>query len=132
MTDRLAMTSLVKRNEILVFEKQPWWTPELQRQFNETGLPIRMATSRTRLLEMLAAAESPLIVMVFDDAPADCLQTLSVLKAKAQTVPIVVLASIESAELECPVRELGADGFVARHVTGDELASICRRMGVPG
>ena len=119
--------SAILRNEILVFEQEAWWTPELQRQFADSDIAVRMATSASRLLELLTAAGSAVIVIDFDCSPAEALQLLNSLRSLMLPRTILVLGTARTAELECPIRELGAHAFLAHHVTGEELARMCRR-----
>ena len=115
---------------IVVFEKHPWWTPALQRQFHEHDVAVRMATTARRAIEMLETAAHAVMILSLDDAPGECLQLLSLLPDTPQRPPTVVIASDSMFDLECPIRELGAGNVVTRRLTGEELARICHRQGV--
>ena len=62
-----------------------------------------------------------------DDA-ADCLQFLGRCGARSCFPPVIVIGSKLTAELEWPLRELGALAVVEDRISGEELAQLCRRQ----
>ena len=140
---------------IIVFEKQPRWTPELQRQFDGDDVRVRGCTTAADVVHTIASLPKPLAAAEFDltnespasviaplrdrlvgtlilldlaSGPADCLQFLGRSLNATDFPPTVVIGSQELADLEWPVRELGALDFLLGHLSGDDLAAICRRQ----
>ena len=147
--------------EILIFEPKPFWTPEMQRQFDRTDISASLCSSTANILQKLNSASAQVIILPLEHSATDCLNLMRRLFAQEvyQTIPaeasstttapttsapsaatatlqfvtphIIVLASQAMAELECPFRELGAGAFVIGHITGTDLASLCRRHWWP-
>ncbi len=140
---------------VIVFEKQPRWTPELQRQFDDDDIRVRGCTSTADVTRAIASHTSPLVIgdighsiassanaaaprrdrlvgtLVLLDLTsglAECLQLLGRSLKVCDFPPTVVIGNQELADLEWPVRELGAIDFLLGHLSGDELATICRRQ----
>lgn len=113
--------------EVAVLERRPWWTPELQRQFlNE---PVRVRSGRgLRDLAGLLTPPPDVLIIEFELAPAGCLQWLGQRSGEAAHVPVVVIGTSRTAELEWLVRELGATEVVLDTVPGHLLAGLCRRQ----
>lgn len=116
------------RPEILIFEKKPRWTPELQRQFADEPVRVRLCPGIPALRQALqSAAGRVLVVMDLESGPAECLQFLGRL-LPARRWPVLVVASKRTADLEWAVRELGVVQFVPQPISGKRLATVCRRL----
>ena len=113
---------------VLVFEKLPFWGPELKRQFTGQSVMVRECRSVHDLLPAAAEFAESVAVVSLDAAPTDCLAWLGRQFQTASRCRIVVIASAELADLEWPVREAGAVGFVHDEIPGDRLARLCRRL----
>ena len=112
---------------VLIFEESPKWVPELQRQFrDEAGIHVRSLTRLANSESTILSAKNPVIVLVLDSAPANCLRLLSALSQRSRSVPVIVVGSARMADLEWSVRELGAVEFRAGFVPGFEVAAFCR------
>ncbi len=113
---------------VAVFEKRPFWGPELQRQL----VSRQVLVQECRSVQDLAAATNDftqaLIVLDLDSAPADCLSWLSRRLRIHPARPVIVCASADFADLEWTVREAGTIGFVSDEVTGADLARLCLRQ----
>lgn len=115
-----------------IFEGERRWEPELQRQFpaDSGGRSIRIRACR-RIREipaLLADAQSRVILLDMDAAPADCLQYLGRHVGRGDHPPTIVVVSAETAGLEWLLRELGAMAVVPRTTSGEEMAKLCRRL----
>ena len=113
---------------IVVLEKRPRWMPELQRQFAEHDVRVRGCRSAADLGRMLDESPGSVLVLDLAAAPAACLQFLGRRVGQALQSPAIVVASRKMADLEWPVRELGAVEFVADAISGEDLARLCRRQ----
>lgn len=114
--------------EIVVHEKRPRWTPELQRQFMGEAVRVRACWSLADIAPR-PADDGPLVaVLDLDAAPAESLHFLARGTGRPWRLPVLVLASPRMADLEWSVRELGATAFLPADIGGDELATLCRRQ----
>jgi len=111
---------------IIVFEKQPRWTPELQRQFASEAVDV-VGCSTSGDFERRCVNSSVGVVDV-DAAPQDCLQLLGRLARTGEFPPIIAIGSEQTAALEWPLREFGVLEFAVDRPTGDHLARLCSRQ----
>ncbi len=107
---------------VAVFERRPWWTPELQRQFCDVPVAIRGCRSAADALRADVA------VLQLGAAPADVLHCLARRRTAGCDRGVIVVAESELSDLEWGVRELGADAFVGGQIAGEDLARLCRRQ----
>ena len=113
---------------IAVFERQPYWGPELQRQFQSTNVAVRECRSVRDLLPAIDGSLKALIVIDFDAAIEDCIVWLGTEVVKHSVrIPIVAIGSAATAELEWRLREAGVTAFLPDLVAGCDLARLCRR-----
>lgn len=126
------MPAVSQPSTIAIFEKQPYWGPELQRQFQHTETAIRECRS---LRDLSVTTQSVQDVVWVIDLEAGLEQSLEWLANDVAqlsfTVPIIVIGSPASAELEWILREAGVTAFLPELVTGEDLARLCRRMLSP-
>lgn len=129
------MSNLEQR--IVVFESRPRWEPELQRQFQ--GEPIRVSGCRTwSELSSMVFPNSPLatktarlanlVVIDLPNEAADGLQWLSRISSPMRTSAVVVLCSVEAADLEWSLRDAGVEQVFVGELTSDRLARSCRGL----
>jgi hypothetical protein len=107
---------------VAVFERRPWWTPELQRQFRDEPVAVRGCRSAADALRADVA------VLQLGAAPADVLHSIARRMTAGCVQGVVVVTKSELSDLEWGVRELGADAFVGEQVAGEDLARLCRRL----
>lgn len=113
---------------VAVFEKRPYWGPELQRQFVTRGVLVRECRSLSDLIPATNDFAAALLLLDMDAAPIDCLSWLSLQFREPLRRPAIVCASADLANLEWTVREAGAIGFVQADTSGRELARLCLRQ----
>ena len=113
---------------VAVFEKRPYWGPELQRQFVARDVVVRECRSLGDLILATNAYSAAMILLDMDSAPVDCLTWLGLQFREPQRRPVVVCASTDLADLEWTVREAGAITFVNETASGGELARLCLRQ----
>jgi hypothetical protein len=113
---------------VVVFEKSPYWGPELKRQFAECNSRVRECRSLSDLQPSAAELSPSLMLIVLDAAPAECLAWIGRQLRLSIRTPVIVVASAEFAELEWPLREAGIIGFVHDEIPGHRLAQFCLRV----
>jgi DNA-binding NtrC family response regulator len=123
-----AIENFMANATVLVFEKRPRWTPELQRQFAGHNVSVRNCHSLADVNARLQEARQPVAILDFDAAPADVLQFLGKQAGFGSAPPTIVLASAHWAELEWRIRELGAVDFIVGPLPGQHMADLCRRQ----
>lgn len=113
---------------IIVFEREPRWYPELQRQFVGEEVRIRWCNELRDVGGHLVDVGSAVVVFDFDESPGECLQVISRISAGIRPVPCICVGSRQTADLEWAVREVGGLAFYPDGVTGERLAALCRRQ----
>ena len=121
------MQAQSKIGTIAVLERRAWWTPELQRQFASERVEVRSGRS-FRDVPGLVSSGARVLIVDLELSPAECLQWLGRRPGAAAQAAVVVIGTERTAELEWPVRELGATGFVLETIPGHELAHFCRKL----
>ena len=110
---------------VLVFERDPYWAPELQRRFHDTAVTVRPCR---RLSDLDAVREEFGEAVLILDFSADAMGCLAWLARRLAKDPLVVLGSPESADLESTLRSLGVTSFQSELIGGADLARLCRRL----
>ena len=114
---------------IAVFEKRPYWGPELQRQFAQASIVIRECRTVGDLLPAIAGFETALMVMDLDSGLGDCLDWLGTNTVKDGIhCPIIACGSAATANLEWRLREIGVTAFLPDVISGNDFARLCRRQ----
>ena len=114
---------------IAVFELQPYWGPELQRQFQTDSVAVTECRSVGDLFPIVNGFTKALIVIDLDAAISDCLAWLGTEVAKHPArVPIIAIGSAATAELEWRLREAGVTAFLPELIAGADFARLCRRQ----
>ncbi|WP_397568267.1 hypothetical protein [Schlesneria sp. T3-172] len=114
---------------IIVFEAQPYWGPELQRQFQNTGVTVRECRSVRDLIPSISDVERALVILELSAGLADCLTWLAEDFANyPRETQLIALGSAETGGLEWLLREAGVTVYLPELVGGESLARICRRQ----
>lgn len=113
---------------IIVFERDPRWVPELQRQFLDD--PVRVIRSRSlkHLSELVAERLASVAVISLDADPAGTLHLLNRMANAAESLRTLVVGNPSFATLEWFIRELGAIEFLTEPVPAHHMADLCRRV----
>ncbi|NOX55099.1 MAG: hypothetical protein GXP27_11820 [Planctomycetes bacterium] len=125
---------MAETGTIFIFERSPYWTPELQRQFDPAEVTVRRCRSVADVRRLAfptpgAASADPRVVLLdLESGPADCLQLLGSGLPRVHRVPVVVYAPGRAVELEWPLREAGAVDVIVEHIPGRAMARLCRRL----
>lgn len=112
---------------IAVFEREPYWAPELQRQFG-ADVAVRTFSRLESLAEWLAGWPAGMALVELDADPAAVLNWLGRSVNHPSARPVLVMGSSWTAPLEPLVRELGAVAFHPHVVPGRLLARQCRAI----
>lgn len=113
---------------VAVFEKRPYWGPELQRQFVASNVLVRECRSLNDLIPATNDFASAVILLDMDSASVDCLAWLGLQFREPLRRPVIACASADLADLEWTVREAGTIAFVGDEASGGELARLCLRQ----
>ena len=113
---------------IIVFEKRPYWGPELKRQVSGREIIVRECRSLHNLRPAASELRNSVTVVVLEPVPADCLSWLARQIVVPRHSEIVVIASRDLARLEWPIREAGVTEFINDEIPGVQLARICLRI----
>lgn len=111
-----------------VFERQPYWAPELQRQFAGEPVGVRPCRTMADLQAVLAAADVPVVLLDFEAAPEDCLTWLKRHGLEPHAPAIFVAGAGRSGDLEPLLRELGCIDYLPDPTPGVDLARRVRRV----
>lgn len=113
---------------ILVYEKRPYWGPELKRQFLGDEIRVRAIRSLDVVESLLSTAPGSILVMDLRTGASECLQFVVRVAETAFPVQTVLIGFPGTENLEWVVRELGSDHFELESIRGEELARLCRRQ----
>jgi DNA-binding NtrC family response regulator len=112
----------------IVFEKEPRWAPELQRQFLKEDVRVIACRSLKDAEERSAGVGRGVVLLDASVATAECLQFLRRGMTDPEALPVLIVGSTQTARLEWAFRELGAAAFFPNRIPGHEMASLCRRQ----
>ena len=113
---------------ILVFERQPYWEPELRRQFHDEPVLVRACRSLSDLEQVAADASGCVVVAELADRPAELLRWLARRLMNGRTLRVVVVTNPNTASLQWHASEVGATAFVSDDCGGRHMARLCRRQ----
>lgn len=116
--------------EVIVLEKRARWAPELQRQFQNNPVAVRVcrdiATLRERVDSVRKADKDCVAVIDLAGWPGECLPVISWLRSLQIHVALAGDAGVEL--LEPSLRELGVTAIMLPPVAGHEIGNTCRRL----
>lgn len=113
---------------IIVFEKRPRWTPELQRRFHSDAVNIRGCDSVLAAPDLAAGEGVACVLLSLENAEGDCLQLVARIASRQPEVSLIALGEEQDGGLEWSFRELGATEFLTGIYTAADVARICRRQ----
>jgi DNA-binding response OmpR family regulator len=112
----------------IVFEKQPRWAPELQRQLSGDEARVVACRSLKDVDERCAGVSCGVVLLDAAVATTECLEFLRRGMADPKALPVVIVGSKPIADLEWAFREVGAAAFFVDRIPGHEMASVCRKL----
>lgn len=118
---------------IVVCERQPFWEPEMRRQFPQGSVIVRACRTLRDLESMVAglpadAVRSTVVILSLADAPSASIRWLSRQQAAGDFVPTLVVVDESLRFLEWHVREAGAVSVVSEFIGGHRLAGLVRKQ----
>ena len=120
--------------EIFVIERQPRWTPELQRQIHAAkssaardALAVNPCRNWSGLRPQHVTAGSVIIVDI-NFGVAECLHFLGRMLPHLDECAVVIVGSPATHSLEWIFYEMGAAVYLADCHHGEQLMGICRRL----
>lgn len=113
------------RGLIVVCERQPYWTPALQRELLSEPFHVRGCPSLRELDRLISTHPKAMVVMDLEADSAGCLAWLST--HVTRPVPSIICGSPSTSGLEPLCRELGALSFLPDYIPRSEMAALCRR-----
>lgn len=111
-----------------IFERQPYWAPELQRQFAGEPVVVRPCRSVADLQAVIVAGGVAVVLLDFEAAPEECLAWLGRHGLSPDAPAIFVAGSGRSDDLESLLRELGCVDYLPDPTPGADLARRVRRV----
>jgi DNA-binding response OmpR family regulator len=118
------MSAPTQSAAVLVYEREPYWTPELQRRLADEPVVVRSCGRLSDLDVLPAGFDHSVVILDLTADPAGCLAWLARRRANA---PVVALGPSELAELEATFRSVGVTSFQTGAVANGDLARLCRR-----
>ncbi|MFN0054722.1 MAG: hypothetical protein ACKV0T_21330 [Planctomycetales bacterium] len=112
---------------ILVFERRSQWEADLKRSLADRRVLVRPCRSAADLLELCRAMPGSVAVIDLETGAATVLRCLEQALRQRLSVTALVIAQDHAADLEWPLRELGAAAVLSRSIAGDALAALCWR-----
>lgn len=112
---------------ILVCEPEPYWTPELQRQFLGSQIAVRGCRKWSEMTELSRSCEGAVRLVDFPAVAADCLAGMAGEIFRADHPPLLLLIDAGTEELEWTLRDGGADAVLSDRIAAKDLVQICRR-----
>jgi DNA-binding NtrC family response regulator len=116
---------------IVVFERQPFWEPELRRQFQDEEVPVRACRTLSDLEQTVGDGSGCVVVADLTERPADLLRWLSRRLMGGRSLPVIVVANRATETLRWHASEAGAVAVVSEDCGGRHLARLCRRQWGP-
>jgi DNA-binding NtrC family response regulator len=117
---------------IIVFERQPYWEPELRRQLHDHEASIRACRTLSDLEQMAGDGADCVVVADLAERPAELLRWLSRRLMYGRTLPVIFVTNMSTAAVRWYASEAGALAIVSEDCGGHHLARLCRRQwGLP-
>jgi hypothetical protein len=114
---------------IAVFERQPYWGPELQRQFVNAPIQVRECRKINDLSPPDEEQVPSLFVIDLTDDLNGCIEWLGTLERDVTgRRSIIVCARPHHRELEWILRDAGVTVFLSDVIPGDDFARLCRKQ----
>lgn len=108
----------------MVFEREPWWAPELRRRFQGDDIRVRHCIDLSSVTTAAACARDCLVVVGLRGLERECTELLR----HHSRLRTLVVAGPDHDDLELPFREAGVLSFTAEPLSGEDLAARIRRI----
>jgi hypothetical protein len=108
---------------ILVLEDEPYWLPELQRQFLGEAVTVEAVKA-----DELTDRDDAVVVAMAETLLRQGARAFFATAPDAVGTPLVAITSARTRNWEWLLRELGAVSVVDEFCGGRRLATLCRRL----
>lgn len=108
---------------VLVLENEPFWLPELQRQFQAEPVTIEAIA-----VDEVAMKDDSVVVAVAEILLQQGAREFFAAQPGAVGTPLVAIAGRSVQRWEWLLRELGAVSVIDQFTRGEQLAMLCRRL----
>ena len=99
----------------------------MKRRFLDSRTIVRGCSARQDLLKAAAVIGS-VMILVLENHEAHCVEIMGRFASQPNGPPVVVVTSTRNADLEWPLREMGAAAVVSDGITSDDMTDLCRRF----
>lgn len=113
---------------VVVYERQPYWEPELRRQFEDDEVVVLACRTVSDLEQTTVQNGDCVVAADLADRPVDVLRWLSRRLINGRSLPVIVITSPGTASLLWHASEMGATAVVSDDCGGQYLARLCRRQ----
>lgn len=113
---------------IAVFEREPWWRPELMRQFANDPVAIRQVAHIEPLRTEASGFDRIVGLCDVRGRPTEALSQLMRWTKAFPGCPFLIIGSEALAELEWTLRDLGATHLLTHAVRGGSLRLLITPM----
>jgi len=114
------------QRRIVVLEREPFWEPELKRQFS--GAPVVVRGCRKDLESLVSTAENCVAVIDASRDTAEVLRWSARRLTNRRCVPTVIVAEPDIMSFQWHAREAGVIAVVPHVISAHELARLCRKQ----
>ena len=99
----------------------------MKRRFLRSRTIVRGCSARQDLLAAAAAIGS-VVILVLENHEAHCVELMGRFASQPNGPLVVAVTSMRNADLEWPLREMGAAAVVSDGITSDDMTDLCRRF----
>jgi DNA-binding NtrC family response regulator len=116
---------------VLVVDDDPIILESCRRVLEAEGFTVSLATSAAEGLEALEGRAFDLLLADIKMPEVDGLQLLALARKRHPRVPVLLMSGYPTSETVAATMEGGADGFLAKPFTPEELVSAVVRAARP-
>jgi DNA-binding response OmpR family regulator len=113
-------------NKILIVEDNPQITDFLEAGLRANGFMITVASTGKQALQLLEGKEFDLVILDLGLPDQDGLSILRTLRGQGQSLPIMILTARDGVENTVAGLERGADDYIAKPFSFEELLARIR------
>lgn len=111
---------------ILIVDDEENFLLLLERILTRDGYKVYTAQDGNRALELIAKGEFRAAVLDMKMFPVDGLTLLGILKARAPTIPVVMITAYPTQDSYAEAMENGASAYLTKPLDMDELRRVLR------
>jgi len=112
---------------IVIFERTSRWEAGIKRHFHSRDVWIRPCRKTADVTTAWQQAPGSLTVIDLSADPETGLRLTRAAATQTPPAPVLALITTQQADLEWPLRELGAISVVQSNITARRLAALCEQ-----